>query len=159
MEGSAGISDFINKYKKTVDSSKSGTLTQKADKIFALTNIATILNKSKFLKAGLNAVPFIKTAFNIMDFFIGGGKSSKGNDSIALMPLSINMDLTVKGTLSTGVNILKYDFLNPGSLSAGVNDNFYPFYNNTMGVFNLLVTPRINFSKRNTSFVSDFCYR
>jgi Secretion system C-terminal sorting domain len=146
IEGANGVEDFRKKYTKTVDSSKGGTVAQKSEKKSALLNFAIKLANGKFAKSGINAVPGLKVALDIMDFFVGGGKEEKGPQPIELMPMSINMDLTVTGSLQTETNKLDYQLLMPGSISTGISNEFYPYYNNALGVFNIMNTPRINFA-------------
>lgn len=148
IEGANGIEDFRKKYTKTVDSSKGGRTAQKTEKKSALVNFALKLANSKFAKAGINAVPGLKVAMGIMDFFIGGGKEEKPQP-LELMPMSINMDLTVSGNMQTDITKLDYQLLMPGSISTGISNELYPYFNNTMGVFNILNTPHINFAITN----------
>ena len=107
----------------------------------ALDNLGNFLKNNQFLKAGLNAVPWLKSAVGLIDVFIGGGKSTSGNQEVKLLPLSVNLTVKLNGTISTANPYHSIIFSNPGSKDAQLDPDTYPYYNEVMGVFNLIKTP------------------
>lgn len=107
----------------------------------ALDNLGSFLKNNQFLKAGLNAVPWLKSAVGLIDVFIGGGKTTTGPQEVKLLPLAVNLTAKLNGTLSTVNQYHDIIFSNPGSKDAQLDPDAYPYYNEVMGVFNLVKTP------------------
>lgn len=118
------------------------------------------LASSDFLKAGLKTLPYISSAVTLLDFFVAGGKSSAAptSDAVKIMPMGIEMNGTIKGTISDTALIKAISFWTPGSdNSTGVTGNsqsLYPFYNQPLGVFHLVNTPEVK-SRTSTGFFQD----
>jgi hypothetical protein len=107
----------------------------------ALDNLGSFLKNNAFLKAGLSAVPWLKSAVSLVDAFIGGGKAAAGPQEVKLLPLAVNLSVKLNGTISTANQYHDIKFTNPGSKDAALDPDIYPYYNEVMGVFNLIKTP------------------
>lgn len=128
------IDEFINKTKAVAQ-----TLPNTAQLISALTSFQTSLSSNSFLKTGLAAVPWLKDAVGLLDLFAGGGKSSP--QTVKLMPLAVNLSMKATGSITTSNQYHDIVFTNPGSLNAQTDPAVYPFYNEVLGVFNLMSSP------------------
>lgn len=107
----------------------------------ALDNLGNFLKDNQFLKAGLNAVPWLKTAVSLFDMFIGGGKTTAPMAPVKLHPLTVNLTARLEGTLTTVNQYHDIKFTNPGSKDAQLDPDVYPYYNEILGVFNLIKSP------------------
>ncbi len=107
------------------------------------------IKKSSFLKAGLKAAPYLGAAIELVDFFVGGGKKSSGPQEVRIMPMALQADVKLSGTIEGTYPFPGITFYTPGSKDASCGiDNQYPYYNEVLGVFNLLKTPIVNFDER-----------
>ncbi len=106
---------------------------------------STALKKSGFLRNGLASAPYIGAAVSLVDFFIGGGKKDVPvNDEVKLSPLSLEMSIKLDGSINTSSNYNQITFTNPGSVyNTATPLGKYPYYNEVMGVFNLLNRPKV----------------
>ncbi len=66
----------------------------------AINQFSEELKSVNFIKNGLKAAPFISTAFELFDLFTGGGKDA-GPQEVKIMPMAINADIGLSGTLET----------------------------------------------------------
>lgn len=98
------------------------------------------LKNNQFLKTGLAAVPWLKAGVSLLDFFSGGGKTAP--QTVQLMPMAVNLSMRLNGTITTSNQYHNIIFSNPGSLDAKNDPDIYPFYNEVLGVFNLLNGPK-----------------
>ncbi len=145
-----GISGFVNGKLTAVNSSVNSfvTATQKlatnigttdtAGKKDGIAKLGEFLEKNNFLKAGLNSVPWLKSAVGLINVFSSGGNSSAGPQTVKLMPLSVNLTAKLKGTLTIVNPIHDITFPNPGSKDAHLDIANYPYYNEVLGVFNII---------------------
>ena len=124
-----------------------------ANKKSALDLLGNFLKNNQFLKAGLNAVPWLKSAVSLVDIFIGGGKTTTGPQEVKLLPLAVNLSVKLKGTISTVNPYHDIIFTNPGSKDAQLDPDAYPYFNEVLGVFNLMKTPVV--FKINNSVICD----
>jgi hypothetical protein len=106
-----------------------------------LDNLGNLLKNNQFLKSGLNAIPWLKSAVSLVDIFIGGGKTTTGPQEVKLLPLAVNLSVKLNGTISTANPYHNIIFTNPGSKDAQFDPDAYPYYNEVLGVFNLIKTP------------------
>lgn len=120
----------------------------------AMSKLADYLKKNNFLFSGLNAVPWLKSALSVVDIFTAGGKSSSGPQEVKLLPLSVNLTAKLTGTLAYTNPYHDIIFTNPGSKDAVLDPDAYPYYNEVMGVFNLLKTPAL-YVQSNYKLISD----
>jgi len=84
------------------------------------------------------AVPFASTAFALLDFIIGGGKSTPPQ------PMHFNADFSFKGegTISQQQHQTAITFYTPGSNYLGqTSPDRHPIYNRTMGILNVVEQP------------------
>ncbi|MET0463500.1 MAG: T9SS type A sorting domain-containing protein [Chitinophagaceae bacterium] len=152
LQGAAkkGIKTFkdINKFKqgidKALDTMLKGSPSTAASIKAGLTGLPALFKSSNFLKAGLAAAPFIGAAVSLFDFFTGGGKKAPpvGPTDVALTPTSIDMTINLSGTITSSYDYGSVIFWNPGSNTASYSDVDYPYYNEIMGIFNLLEKPK-----------------
>lgn len=151
--GSYSFKDFVNsaeKFKK-VHSSVDAFITEtknvlltfnpsNAGGIQALTTLQGALKNTQFLKTGLAAVPWLKAASGLLDFFSAGGKTAP--QITQLMPMAVNLNLKVGGNIYTSNQYHNIIFSNPGTLDAQNDPDIYPFYNEILGVFNFINSPK-----------------
>jgi len=110
----------------------------------SLNEFQEAIKMSSFLKAGLKAAPYVGAAIELIDFFVGGGKKTPGPQEVKIMPMALNAKINLKGTLSTSFSFGDITFYTPGSLNAQTkNPVDYPYYNEVLGVLNLLETPKV----------------
>jgi hypothetical protein len=104
------------------------------------------LKDKNFLKQGLNFVPWLKEAASLLDFFTAGGNSSTpANQPIKLQPISADLTVKVTGTMETVNQYHNLILSNPGSLNAQLDPANYPYYNEALGVFNLISGPKFKY--------------
>jgi hypothetical protein len=137
------MNGVVNDLDKAIFDSNPPTTEQTAKK----DSLVKTVNESKlkrFLKGGLKAVPYVSTAFELIDFFTGGGNKSAGPTTVQLMPMAINAEMKLNGTLSGTYLYGDIIFYTPGSNNAATLDiGHYPIYNEVLGVFNLLEPPKM----------------
>jgi len=117
-----------------------------SNKPAGLTALQQGLLSNNFLKQGLSAIPYIGAAVSLLDFFIAGGKKTTpaGPQQVELTPMALDMTMTLNGTITTTYPYGDIIFQNPGSQQGNNTPEDYPYYNEIMGVFNLLKTPEVN---------------
>jgi hypothetical protein len=120
----------------------------------AMNKLADFLKKNNFLLSGLNAVPWLKTALSVVDIFSGGGRTSSGPQEVKLMPLAVNLTAKLSGTIATVNPYHTIIFSNPGSKDAVLDPDIYPYYNEVLGVFNLLKAPTL-YTQSNNKLIAD----
>jgi hypothetical protein len=108
----------------------------------AITYLVDKLKLPTFLKAGLDATGWLKSAIGLFDAFIGGGKTAASvTQEVKLMPLSVNLTAKLDGSISLSNSYHNIIFSNPGSKDADLDPDIYPYYNEVMGIFNTLKPP------------------
>jgi hypothetical protein len=134
----------IDKFKnETQKLAENFSRTDTAGKKNAVGDFADFLKNNTFLKAGLNSVPYLKSALSLIDVFSGGGKTTTGPLEVKLLPLSVNLTAKLSGTISTDNQYHNIIFSNPGSKDAHLDPDAYPYHNEVLGLFNLLNAPVI----------------
>ncbi|MDP1762871.1 MAG: hypothetical protein Q8L07_03220 [Sediminibacterium sp.] len=108
-----------------------------------LTNSNTGMKASNFLKAGLSYIPYLGDAISLWDAIVGGGKSAPGPQQVEILPLSVNLGVNLSGTLVSDYIYSGSVFRTPGSDVTNAPDYVYPYYNEVLGVINLLKRPQI----------------
>ncbi len=108
-----------------------------------LTNSSTGMKSSSFLKTGLSFIPYIADAISLWDAIIGGGKSAAGPQQVEILPLSVNLGVNLSGSITSNYDYSGSVFRTPGSDVTNAPDYAYPYYNEVLGVINLLKRPQI----------------
>jgi hypothetical protein len=121
-------------------------LIEGSQKPAGLTKLQEGMMRSDFLRQGLKALPYLGAAVSLLDFFIGGGKQAAptGPQQVELTPMALDMTMTLNGSMTTTARYGDITFQNPGSQQGNNPAEDYPYYNEIMGVFNLLYTPEVN---------------
>ncbi len=149
-----GISKFVKKQEEALNTEGKTALqlqlegfVDKATKVKKLKKFQEVIKKSDFLKKGLKLAPYIGGAVELVDFFIGGGKST-GSQEVKIMPMAMQADVTLSGSLISTYSFTDVLFHTPGSKNAEVkNPILYPYYNEILGVFNLVETPELMYKR------------
>jgi len=108
-----------------------------------LTSSTSGMKSSSFLKTGLSYIPYIGDAISLWDAIVGGGKSAPGPQQVEVLPLSVNLGVNMSGTITSNYDYSGSVFRTPGSDVATAPDYAYPYYNEVLGVINLLKRPQI----------------
>lgn len=117
---------------------------EQASKKENLNSFQEAIKNSTFLRAGLAAAPYIAGAVELVNFFIGGGKESTGPTEVKVSPMALNATIDLKGELEANYLYGDITFYTPGSKNSELkHPSDYPYYNEILGVFNLLRTPKI----------------
>lgn len=86
-------------------------------------------------------VPYVGVAVGVLDFFSQGGNKKEETVATAA-PMSFNVNLKFKGSITYSTNLPTITFFTPGS-PAQPNLSKTPYYNNTLGVLSLIRTPKL----------------
>jgi hypothetical protein len=121
----------------------------------ALDKFASFLKDNQFLRAGLNAVPWLKSAVGVIDFFTGGGNKTAGPQEVKILPMAVNLTAKLTGTSTFTAPYHNIVFTNPGSKNAQLDPSVYPYYNEVMGVFNLLGTPTLFVQANSNTYIDE----
>ncbi|MBU3679639.1 MAG: T9SS type A sorting domain-containing protein [Candidatus Kapabacteria bacterium] len=114
----------------------------------SLNILENAIASSGFLKTAFKAVPYVGAAVDFLSVLIGGGKDPEKPQKVQISPLAIDMTSSFSGTIEEESKLADYYFLTPGSmLPTGIIDenvieNEYPYYNEPLGLFNLVETPK-----------------
>jgi len=135
------IDKFINKSKDKSSSDFTFNANIMNIKNSALEQLRpAIKDKPTFLKSFFSAVPYMDEALSLLEVFTGGGKAS-GPQQVELLPMNIEFNTKMSGTL-TKIDEYEPDvFTTPGTATATSPAIYYPYYNKTMGIINLMNTP------------------
>jgi|694.fasta_scaffold06233_7 hypothetical protein len=141
------LDGFVKDQFNAIDIVGKTNLQVKAEALFRKNSINDFqkeIKKSNFLKAGLKTLPYIGAALDLLDFFIGGGRESSGPQEVRIMPMALQADVTLSGEIIGSYPYPDIVFNTPGSKNVPCKDDTqYPYYNEVLGVFNLLETPKI----------------
>jgi hypothetical protein len=92
----------------------------------------------------MRSLPYAGYAFYFLDFYLNGGRTSAAKKS-AVTPVTVR-NLEIQGTLKTSGGYQGASFYTPGTPNAQLPDNYVkPVYNHTLGVFNLLDVPVVEY--------------
>lgn len=99
--------------------------------------------KENSLQPFLNLIPYAGAVLSIYDLFTAGGGTTQPQ-RVSLTPMTIAQNYTFNGVISSKTLHRQASFFVPGSKIPDFNtqDKKYPYYNQTMGVFNLLRSPQ-----------------
>jgi hypothetical protein len=94
----------------------------------------------------LKIMPEVGNITEMLDYFIIGGKTYPTR--VQHMPISIQSNLAVSGTISS-IGFQSIIFWNPGSnfTSTPFDDREYPIYDQVLGTFNILRSPKVAINK------------
>lgn len=137
MKAHKGIESFTKDYEKIYKNLADGGIT-----INAINSIGNFMKNNQFLKAGLKAIPYVSEGVKFLSGLFGGGGS--GNGPLQLAPLSVNLDVAIKGSITTQDPMHNQTIGLPGSqkqntLAGTIGGQ--PLYNEALGVFSLINTP------------------
>jgi hypothetical protein len=97
----------------------------------------------KNLKSIASYIPYVGTAIGIIDFFMNGGKDV--DPPKPSPPMVFNVSLSLTGKISNTFGLKPVFFQTPG-FSNSNKTNLKPYYNNILGVFNVLKAPQFKFA-------------
>ncbi|MDX2249991.1 MAG: T9SS type A sorting domain-containing protein [Bacteroidia bacterium] len=106
--------------------------------------LASKLLDSDFLKEGLKVIPYVGEAVELLSIFASGGKAQATPQTLTLSPLSTNSTLNFSGTITSSKLYKTININTPGSNWTGNQGDFYPYYDEVLGVMNLLESPKID---------------
>lgn len=137
MKAHKGIESFTKDYEKIYKNLADGGIT-----INAINSIGNFMKNNQFMKAGLKAIPYVSEGVKFLSGLFGGGGS--GNGPLQLAPLSVNLDVAIKGSITTQDPMHNQTIGLPGSqkqntLAGTIGGQ--PLYNETLGVFSLINEP------------------
>jgi len=147
--GSFTIGDLGTVAKKSYNTYKSlnsfkNDVIGKGGSSTATNDLANKLKESNFLRSGLSAIPYVGAALSIVDFFTGGGRKTTAPQQVSVMPMSITMTSNYTGNITTEYPYASSTFRTPGSDPGNAPDSEYPYYNEVLGVLNVLYVPKVN---------------
>ncbi|MFK7969012.1 MAG: T9SS type A sorting domain-containing protein [Bacteroidia bacterium] len=97
----------------------------------------------KIISLGLKAVPFIGDALGVLNSLIGGGSApSAGPQKVVFGPLATESKLTASGYIASSRTFKTITFDMPGSSNLEP-DGQYPYYNEALGIMNVIQRPQI----------------
>jgi hypothetical protein len=98
----------------------------------------------EIFKKGASVIPYVGAAIGLLDYVSNLG-NDKTKTSPKAAPISFQANLKLEGTLSTSSPLDQFSFFNPGSVTSSSSVQNIPFYNNTLGVFNMLHSPKFEY--------------
>jgi Secretion system C-terminal sorting domain len=96
------------------------------------------------LRKGASVLPYLGAAIGIIDYLSKLGDETTTETKQA-PPITMLANLKLQGKISDKISQKSFNFLNPGSLTSISSQNLLPFYNNTLGVFNILKSPKFRY--------------
>jgi hypothetical protein len=114
---------------------------------------STFGTTGKFLKEGFSGIPLIGDILDYFGAFSGGG-AKVGPQLVTVTPMVLDARLNLRGTITTTLPYISPRFSLPGARNVGVED-FYPYYNEPVGVFALLEKPKITWRELPFSYGFD----
>ncbi len=129
---------------------------QEQQKVNQLNALQAVLKTSTFLQKGLAAAPYIAGALELVKFFVAGGSESPGPEEVKLTPMAMNANISLQGNIVSTYPFDDVIFYTPGSKNANNESQaeWYPFYNEVMGTFNLMEKPKLFYNLSTTSIPS-----
>ncbi|MFK7946307.1 MAG: T9SS type A sorting domain-containing protein [Saprospiraceae bacterium] len=144
LKGFKDIDDFRAKQFKEINKHLPTQIQQDyKDKV---TLFQQALVDNEFMRDALEIVPYVSTALAFVDLFVGGGKKDSSSDPIELHPLTMQSMSEYYGTITSNQLYIAQDFWLPGSDNVNRPIRKRPWYNKTLGVFNLITTPSVKFN-------------
>jgi hypothetical protein len=116
----------------------------------ALTKLQTsLISGAGFIGVGFAAMPYLAVALELVKFF--NQMATPSSSPAAPKPMAINSKLSLQGTISTINPYISPTYYTPGSLNSNQTTNSYPYYNEVLGVFNILETPKLKLNITQTA--------
>lgn len=135
-----GVGDLTSLLKSSVDGSPMSSA-EKNDRKANIDSLGVKMKAIAFVKVAGSALSLVSKALGLVDFFVAGGKKGSGTQEVKLSPMAITMSVQLSGTISSITPHKEITRWNSGSTGATVADGEYPYYNETMGIFNLIERP------------------
>jgi len=107
----------------------------------ALNVLETALSESSFLRTALKAVPYVGAAVDGILHFVAGGQKAEGPATVKMTPMAMHSTSSYNGTISHEHLYRQVLFYSPGSDFDIEDDDWYPYYNEPLGVFSMLSRP------------------
>jgi hypothetical protein len=134
------------KYAKVYDTQAKflDKLTDGADKNKALVQSEMLSDIAKFSGAIATGIPYLGAAIGLVDMLVTGGKSANKS---SVMPVSFSGDISLTGSITSELSTSQHLFYAPGDVTsqAPVEDYNFAMYNEVLGVFSLLETPKLKY--------------
>ncbi|MCX6176197.1 MAG: T9SS type A sorting domain-containing protein [Bacteroidetes bacterium] len=103
-----------------------------------------ILNAAKGVASNL---PYVGAALGVLDYFVNGGQEV-ANAQPNVGPVTFDVQLKLRGTITEANDISTVNFFTPGSPNQLSNSSYLsPIYNNVLGVFNVLDLPDLEYAE------------
>lgn len=155
-KGTTDLLKEVNGYYKTLSSFKDNVNTmignqddKKGDKAKATSEISTLFD---VWKTSAKQIPKLGAVIGIIDFLVTGGKGLN-SETKEPTPIGYETELNIElsGDITEDINLSTLGLRVPGASNTGSPN---PIYNNPLGVFNLLETPKIEYAEYSTSNTS-----
>lgn len=131
-----GLSDLV-KNLTNKDGSNAAAVRQLGTNLGAPTPAAG--STPSFFDSVSGVLPYVGAAVSLLDFFIGGGQEAQPQQ-VVVQPMAFDGTITLQGDITATVPWGGTDIRVPGSKLGTVLPET-PFYNEVLGVFNLLEAP------------------
>lgn len=140
-------SKFIEDGKKIIENIQGIGEENATAKKEALNRLGRALNEPEgfmqIFRGGLQAVPYATFILSMHDMFAAGGTSA-GPQKVTVMPMTLNASIKLTGEIKRKTIYTDITLATPGSITATTLNKNYPYYNEILGVFNLLETPKVS---------------
>ena len=117
------------------------TYDDNAKKLFGIENLEKYDKTYGAIKQLAGVVPYVGTAISVIDYLISGGQQAPVKPA---PPMVFDVNLRLNGELVTPIGQPQISFDMPGSTPSN-NFSLNSFYNRTLGVFNILKAPAMEF--------------
>lgn len=149
---------FLNKYESI--NNELGTVNERID------NLQKYLNKSGELSKALGVVksvaeiaPYIGAAISIYKLFTAGGSNTSVSSAPQSSPFTAEINMKIIGTITSQKKEPTVSYYLPGSNHSRTNSEA-PYYNNILGIFNILKTPtfeHVTYLPDSNSYTQSIC--
>ena len=128
------------------------TYDDNAKKLFGIENLEKYDKTYGTIKQLAGVVPYVGTAISVIDYLISGGQQAPVKPA---PPMVFDVNLKLNGELVTPIGQPQISFDMPGSTPSN-NNSLNSFYNRTLGVFNILKAPAMEFFELKPAVVDIF---
>jgi hypothetical protein len=135
--------EFYGYAQTEIDSAFKGfmTLDDNAKKAWGVESIDKYAKWFGAAKSIAGAAPYVAAVISVLDLFVNGGKQTATKPSA---PIVFDANLKLHGTLTTNTPQPQMAFELPGSQPSN-NSSLNTFYNRSLGVFNILKEPNMEY--------------